>query len=432
MINRVFSGNVLDKKKLSEIWKKNDRKTVVYLDNPFCVTKESCKYCMHSRCPASNHKPEEAFEYYFNYMPKLLKANEDIINNQNIVLVDFGGGTPNYLKAEDFDKYCSLLPKKILEARKVIELHPALITEDFIKVLHKHNFTTLTFCFQTFDCNILLQQGRMIPNYNNVEKCINLAKSYGMMIASDLITYWTTEPGWENVLLKDLKRLTKFDPDEVTISVLYQNKYNRDDFNGLSVYRKIRKVVKQVIPNYINPENTLETDFDVAATRLYKPNVDRTDFEIYLNSLSDIPWEHEQGYSTLGFGTYKNGDKAVYSMVGPDILYYEEFKGFDSLPVYHLHREWNFWDACRELIIKLEKDIGDNPPVGESLVLTNLCSSANINPFEHHIAGKFPKWKFVPRNCLTGRSEIEKEKESQFHEIAQGEIDELQQEERSC
>lgn len=414
-----FSNKLISKKQLENYWKNNIRPTVVYLHNPFCMTKENCLYCLHKGCPKCCHTEQEVKQFYFEYMPKLFKFYNNIINSQEIKLIDFGGGTPNYLSAEEFSKFLKLFPKVLLDKPKVIELHPALITKEFIKVLSEYKFTTLIFCFQTFNNSILKEQGRLIPDYNNAFECMQLARNLGMNIAVDLITYWTTNEGWDNILKTDLEKLVDFQPDEITISVLYQNKYNRDDFNGISVYRKIKGAVRKYFPDYENPENTLDDCFEVAATRIYKPNSKiRKDFDVYLNSLSDMSWQHEQGYSTIGMGTYKNGDKAAYSIIGPDLLFYEEFNGFNKKPKIHKHRDYNFWETARNTIDYLEKAIGKNPPVGANLILQNICKSSNLDKeqFAQFFQSGLGSWDISPRQCYSGKSDFERNIDSNFSE----------------
>lgn len=419
-----FSNEIINLKELKELWTKNTRPTVLYLHNPFCKTKENCLYCMHKGCPKNNHTEQEVKDFYFVYMHKLITDfYGDIIEQQDIKLISFGGGTPNYLSAKEFKDYmrmlCDVHPK-LLDIPKVIELHPALITKEFIDVLHEFNFTTLIFCFQTFDDKILKNQGRLIPNYNNAFECMTQAKEFGMNIAVDLITYWDTKPGWENVLKRDLEMLKPYEPDEITISVLYQNKYGNDKFNGVEVYRTIKRTIinNSLFKKYDNPEGTLDSFYNVAATRLYKPDSNvRKDFDIYINSLTDLSWEHEQGYSTLGIGTYKNGDKAAYSIIGPDILIYEEDKSLNKLPVLHIHRRYNFWDSARNVIDFLQYKLGDNPPVGASLILQNICQSQNlaIDQFAQFIQGNC-KWELSPRICFSGKTAEETKRDLEFEE----------------
>ena len=96
--------------RVKEIWKENKKPTVVYLNNPFCQGKngKNCKFCVHRGI--TQQKKEDVLNFYFDYMPKMFKKYEDIINSQDIKLVAFGGGTPNYLSAEEFGRYLDLLP----------------------------------------------------------------------------------------------------------------------------------------------------------------------------------------------------------------------------------------------------------------------------------------------------------------------------------
>lgn len=419
-----FSNDIINKKELEEMWSKNTRPVVLYLHNPFCRTKENCRYCLHKGCPTNCHTSDEVNKFYFEYMPKILtEFYGDIIEQQEVKLLNFGGGTPNYLSAKSFEKYLNLLcgfQPKLKDVPKIIELHPALITKDFIDVLREFNFTTLIFCFQTFDDKILTEQGRLIPNYKLVFECMEHARNLGMNIATDLITYWDIKPGWENILRSDLKKLQDISPDEVTISVLYQNKYGNDKFNGAEVYRTIKREImhNSVFSCYENPEGTLDDFYNVAATRLYKQDSSvRKDFDVYINSLTDMSWEHEQSYSTLGIGTYKNGDKAAYSMIGPDVLIYEENKSLNDLPVLHVHRRYNFWDAARNVIDFLQQKLGDNPPVGANLILQNICLSQNLadEQFAHFVQGNC-KWSISPRTCFSGKTADEMRRELDFEE----------------
>lgn len=418
-----FSDKIISIEDFERRWKSNIRPGVIYLHNPFCKTRDNCLYCRHAGCPRSDHTAQEVEDFYFRYMPLLFSHYKNIIDGMDLRLADFGGGTPDYLPAGAFDIYCGSLPDKIKKARKIIELHPALVTEDFVDVLRRYGFTTAVFCFQTFDERILKENGRLVPDYRNAFRCMKKAQEHGINIAVDFITYWTTEPGWDDVLRSDFRKLKGGCesagcglPDEITVSVLYQNKYNRDDFNGYDVYKRIKAAIAEHFPDYENPEGTLDSNFEVAATRIYRSGSDvRKDFDVYLDSLSDLPWEHEQGYSTLGMGTYKNRDKSAYSMIGPDFLAYEKFMGFDRPPEIHVHRDYNFWQAARNVIDYLEKTYGENPPVGADLILRNISDFTNVR--EEQFAQVFQgncRWALKPRRTFSGKSDFEMRLEDEF------------------
>lgn len=405
-----FSGDI--EKEIEKLWETNTRPVSLYLNNPFCRTENNCHYCVHRGCPTSKHNEEEVQKFYFEYMPMLLKHYENVINKQDIKLVNFGGGTPNYLSAKDFDRYLSLLPSKLINVHKIIELHPAYLTKEFLDVLKKYNFTTVIFCFQTFDTDMLNKQGRTIANLNNSKELVKYAKELGFNVGSDIITYWTKYSTDWAILEKDLQILKEMDMDEITISVLYQNKYN-DEFEAAEVYRNIGRIVRRIIPEYKNPENTLVENFNVVTTRMFKPDsAIREDFEIYINSLTDITWEHEQGYSTLGLGSYKNQDKAVFSVIGPDVTLYEKFEDWDKIPTYYKTKNWNFWEAARNVIDALEETYkGKNPPVGANVLLTNIAVNNNLF-YDHFIQGNC-EFQITPRHSLK-KTQFEIEKDTEF------------------
>lgn len=407
MLDYVYDENkFVDFKKVEELWSKNTRETVLYLHNPFCI-KNNCKYCCHLGYPVTNQK-EEVYKFYFDYMPKQLKKYENIINSQNIKLVDFGGGTPNFLHPKLFEKYLKLLPKKIIDLPKVIELHPAYISKGFIDILKKYNFSTLIFCIQTFDKNTLKSQNRMVHNSSNLFSCIRYAKKLGFNVGTDLITYWTkTENDW-NILEKDLYLLKWLEPDEITISVLYQNKYYNSDFDGAIVYKRISELTRKIVPDYENPEKTLDNFFNVATTRIYKKDSNiRKDFDIYINSLTCIPWEHEQGYSTIGIGSYKCRTSDVFSVIGPNYTIYEVTDdNFNAR--YYLAKDYDFWEEAKKEIDKLkEKSNGAEPPTGLNLIFTNIVKNK----------GEFYKG-FVQNGC-----EIKLAKRQSFLPMSKKELD---------
>lgn len=370
-------------KKVEELWSKNFRDTVVYLNNPFCK-KNNCSYCCHKGY--ANPEDKEVQDFYFKHMPQQFDKYKNVIEKQNIKLVSFGGGTPNYLSAKDFDKYLNLLPTKLKEAKKIIELHPAYLTKEFINVLKKYNFDTLVFCIQTFDNKTLINQKRAVPDKPNLFHCFRYAKKLGFNIAVDLITYWTKKEEDYKILEKDLYLLKWLEPHEISISVLYQNKYYNENFNSLEVYKKIYTLTNSILTEYI-PENIdLEDMYQCAPSRFFKKDFDRSIFDVYKNSLSCVPWEYEQGYSTLGIGSYKCELSDVYSVIGPNYVIYET-----NNQEYYLAKNYNFWDAIRKEIDRLEKLTGENEvPVGTGIVFTNVVENL----------GEFYKG-FIQGSCKT-------------------------------
>lgn len=372
------------------IWKENTRPVVLYLNTPFCAggpDGRNCRYCVHRGWPHPHD--EEVVNFYNYHLPHLLKMYSPIIEKADIKLIDFGGGTPSFPfaitgNADAYRKFLEFIEPYIPNFRKIhklIELHPAYISCEFLDVLKEFGFTTVTFCVQTFDSDMLLNEWNRYP-CDPLELLLlrDHAEDIGLNVAFDFITYWhgkVTED--TDILDEDLQKLKEFRPDEFTVSVMCQYKYGSGrDMNPL--YDRIRYVIEKNFPDYENPENSLYIP-EVTAMRMYKPgkNGAREDFEIYRNSMSDVGWSYECGYSTIGLGCYKNQDKAVFSIIGPKYTIYEEFNGFGKDPIFHLSKNYDFWKAAHNVLDALELEYnGKEVPVGTILTLTNICQNQNL------------------------------------------------------
>lgn len=354
--------------RVKEIWKENKKPTVVYLNNPFCQGKngKNCKFCVHRGI--TQQKKEDVLNFYFDYMPKMFKKYEDIINSQDIKLVAFGGGTPNYLSAEEFDRYLDLLPEKLKQLPKQIELHTAWLTKDFLDVLAKHNFRVVTFCIQTFNEEILNKWNRL-PSRKDVLDLMKYTHELGMTIAVDFITYWSSSDNDFDILYDDLSKIKEIQPEEITISVLYQNKTG--DLN--KIYSKLRRVFYMVFPDYENLDGSAKENPGINATRFYSPNSQevRDLYGWYIDSLTAVHWVTERSVSTLGIGCYKNQIHDVYSTIGGIKTIYEVYDG-NGEERYYLAKDLNFWDEAIKLIGKLRENIGEEVPIGTILKLRNV------------------------------------------------------------
>ena len=383
--------DIIDLNKVEEIWSKNTRPVSIYINNPFCMggyDGKNCRYCVHRGYPSPN---DEEVESFYKYLIKLLEQYNKIIEDNEIKLVNFGGGTPTFIYAkygiDAFKKFLSSIDVRIPNFKsihKMMELHPAYLTEELLDVLHEYGFTTVMFCVQTFSEKILEKENRRFGEPGIwIDKLKNLryyARELGINVAFDFITFWTANVDNDIYTLnEDLDILKEFEPDEFTISVMCQYKYG----SGINIgylYRGISIAVNRVFPTYINPEDSLLHP-EVTAIRFYNPDNNSVleDFNIYRNTMTDVGWEYEHGYSTLGLGCYKNQDKAVFSIIGPRYTIYDEFDGFDKLPIYHLGKDYDFWKAAHNILYALEKEYGDNEmQVGSKITLINKCQNQNL------------------------------------------------------
>lgn len=402
-------SDFIDFKQVEDLWSKNTRPSVFYIHNPFCK-KNNCSYCFHACYPTVDDELVEKF--YFEYYPKLFKLYENIIEKQKFVLLSFGGGTPNWLSAEKFDKFLSMFPKKLLQLRKIIEIHPSYLTRDFLDVLKKYNFTTVIFCFQTFDKKTLDDNNRKYRELNEIQELWNYAKSLGFSLSVDLITYWTKTENDYTILDNDLKILQKMEPDEISVSPLYQNKYSAGT-NIYPVYQRLSAIILKYFPDYLNPDLTLSGNFEVNTIRIYKPSSSTIDHQICISSLTDFPWETEQGYSTVGIGEYKSKYKPAYSIIGPNYTIYERFNGFDNLPKFELVKKYNFWEAAHNVLNALEEKLRE-VPVGANIVLQNVAKIYDETNFFAKPSIGNCEFLVSPRQCFSKISDAEQNVNYEF------------------
>lgn len=359
-------------KKVEEIWATNKKPVVVYLNNPFCQGKDgkNCKFCVHRGIVGETK--ETVKDFYFNYMPKQFKQYENILNSQELVMVAFGGGTPNYLTAKEFDDYLNLLPQKLKDLPKQIELHSAFVTKEYLDVLAKHNFKIVTFCIQTFDKEILDKWNRLPPKSNTIE-LMQYTHKLGMFTAVDLITYWNKSEDDISILFEDLEKLKGAEPDEITVSVLYQNK--NEDLDKIKRIYKLIRTSMIINFDYINLEESDTKNFNIAPTRYYNSNNKECIklYGTYIDSLTAIEWDSERKVSTLGIGCFKNQIHDVYSVIGGYKTIYEIYDGNEVK--YYLAKDYNFWDECHKLVEKLRKEIGEEIPLGSELIIKNIIQN---------------------------------------------------------
>lgn len=378
--------------KVEEIWSTNKKPVVAYLNNPFCQGKcgKNCKFCVHRGVVGETK--ETVNDFYFDYMPKQFKKYEKVIEQQNFVMVAFGGGTPNYLSAKDFDRYLNLLPEKFKPLPKQIELHAAFITKEFLEVLAKHNFKIVTFCIQTFDKDILNTWNRLPPR-DDIVDLMKYNHELGMYTAIDLITYWNSSEDDFVILNNDLNKIKEAEPDEITVSVLYQNK--KGDLSY--IYKNLRSTILSVFSGYVNLEQSDTKNLKIAPTRYYKPNNKEFIklYDTYIDSLTAIEWRLDKSVSTLGIGCFKNQIHDVYSTIGGYKTIYEIYDGSEEK--YYLAKDYNFWDEAIKVIKKFKETIGDDIEPGAVISIVNVIQNNNYF-FGNFEQGEFITWEISSKN----------------------------------
>ena len=157
---KEFIESLLD---LSSI--NNFSPTLLYIHIPFCH-----KQCLFCTCHVIIEKNYDAITEYIDYLSKeITLLKETLIKNKatlNITEIHLGGGSPTYLKPNEFNKLMNLL-SEICDLNKLnefsIEIDPRRIDEDRMKYYATKGITRVSFGIQDFDPKVQKAIARVQP-----------------------------------------------------------------------------------------------------------------------------------------------------------------------------------------------------------------------------------------------------------------------------
>ena len=146
----------------------------IYIHIPFCKTK--CFYCDFYSVTNLTLKNK-----YINALIKEIELKKNFFGNENkIISIYFGGGTPSLLGISELDKIVNNIFKnyKIAENPEItIELNPDDIDKEYLKNLMKIGFNRISIGVQSFsNCDLKLMNRRhnSTDSYNAVKHAVEL------------------------------------------------------------------------------------------------------------------------------------------------------------------------------------------------------------------------------------------------------------------
>ena len=126
----------------------------LYLHIPFCES--LCTFC---GCNIRVTKSYQDVLPYINSLKKEWSFYQKLLGSQiKINSLYLGGGSPNFLRAEDLDHLLNYFTSK--DTLISIELDPRFVNEAQLMVLKKHNVHTLSFGVQDLDLKVLKNVNR--------------------------------------------------------------------------------------------------------------------------------------------------------------------------------------------------------------------------------------------------------------------------------
>ena len=339
---------------IKELWKTNPYPVMMYIHSPFCKT--NCTYCVYRG--TTKYNEDEYNKYYYEYLPSQIDKYKEIIDSQYIPYCYFGGGNTSINGTLDhliptFEKIKDLKFKE-----KTIELHTGWeITDDQLKILKKHNFTTIILCVQSFDKNFLKKVNRCNFFSNDVDSLIGKIHKLDMNVGMDLMVLPDISI---DSIKNDLEVLNSFKniPDEISINLDYRQRDNNtftELYNLLAYDPFLKSNMKTQIKDF-----TIEYLMNCKSCRFFSykglslKNKDKFyAFDCYMEE----GISSREGTATLGIGSYKNMDKWTYSNCGK-YSYFEKCTNLDEEPEYYLTKELSFYDKVRNLLDWMESVCG--------------------------------------------------------------------------
>ena len=195
----------------------------IYIHIPFCIKR--CSYCDFISYPSKYEKQEE----YINKIIEEIEDNSDILKNNFISTIYFGGGTPSSIKPElikkVLDKICKVaeISKENKEKIEItIEVNPGTATKNNLQMYKNCGINRLSIGLQSTNDIILKEIGR-IHNYEQFLNTYNQAIEAGFNnINVDLMLGLPgkNQGGQTIADLKDsLEKITNLNPEPNHISV---------------------------------------------------------------------------------------------------------------------------------------------------------------------------------------------------------------------
>ena len=185
----------------------------LYLHLPFC--KSLCWYC---GCATVITRKLDQSDRYIDYLEKeILLLKRDLHPGHRVVQIHFGGGTPNFLTAEQLERLMLLLEKHFNYAQEVefgVEFDPRGLDRDQIAVLAAHGLNRASIGVQ--DVNPVVQKAihRIQPEQMNMNAVAMLREAGITSINTDLIYGLPHQtPDSYNETIDAVLRM---DPDRIT------------------------------------------------------------------------------------------------------------------------------------------------------------------------------------------------------------------------
>ena len=266
----------------------------IYIHIPFCPS--GCKFCHF-------YIDSQKKTGYIDLIKKeyLLRYWEQIFSQVDSVFIWWG--TPNMLSLDEIQDLLLFLRSKILHWSELcIELHPALITSDLLRILESNWVTRISIWIQTLDRDVLSQHTRIDIGYDKLIEHIEIIQKSGLILNFDFIY----DLVWDNIraIKKNLAFIAKHKPESVNyyqfrpLTSFWINKYSFDDKRRLTYYLYIQTILLQLGYIQVNNATYVLPQFGSYTSLIYE--------KVLYSKLHTLIWFWVAATSRIGNKLMKN------------------------------------------------------------------------------------------------------------------------------
>ncbi len=178
----------------------------VYIHVPFCST--ICRFCPYYREVYNSEKKSL-------YIEALLREISKREMEGNPRWIYIGGGTPNTLSIQDWDRVFQTLSGRIQVQNIGMELAPSSLTESYLRNLAKLGVRKISLGVESFSLNTLKRENRPGLAVQKIKKLVHNAQDLGLWVNTDIML------GFEGQKLttfwQDMEHFLNICPQQITL-----------------------------------------------------------------------------------------------------------------------------------------------------------------------------------------------------------------------
>ena len=329
---------------------------MLYVHIPFC--EQLCTFCICNRQITSDYKVAEDYLYnsLFTEIDLMTKITNKFKKQFNIREIYFGGGSPTFLRENEFKKLKDKL-KLLVDYKKIkqfsVEIDPRRVDEHRLLFYAEEGVNKISFGIQDFDINVQNKINRLQPSSIIHKLLTNNVRKRFKSINFDLLIGLPAQT--IESMISTINEVIKLRPDRIALAYLAYNPEHHPHQRHM--------MIGELLPDFFRRKEI----FVAALECLKKSSYVRTGFEHFAVPEDDVTQSLRKKrayYNSFGTTT---GDctsilalgRSSYSTIGENIYYqnfYEQQKYQNSLKegLIPIHRGWilNKDDKLRRKIIK--------------------------------------------------------------------------------